>query len=36
MTVDKALERALHQVAATRIEEEQQVPQNADIKQATP
>ena len=36
MTVDKALERALHLVAAKRIEEEEQVPQNADIKQASP
>ena len=33
MTVDKALERALHLEAVTRIEEEKQVPQIAAIRQ---
>ena len=33
MTVDKALERALYLEAVTRIEEEEQVPQSAAIRQ---
>ena len=33
MTVDKALERALHLEAVTRVEEEEQVPQIAAIRQ---
>ena len=33
LTVDKVLERALHLEAVTRIEEEEQVPQIAAIRQ---
>ena len=36
MTVDKALERMLHLVAAIRIEEEEQVPKTVGIRHDDP